>query len=182
MTCMRVKGGSRNIQPDCSHVFLSHCALYVSPQVIVFRYITQLCARACSRPFRRFRCSFETDLLSTDLLPFSFKVLWWASALVNACQGSICHWQLNSHNLQLLFSPSFFLIRLVCLPLQEARTELPQDEAGPVQRSVWHQRAIGWVACQQQLFQKSKMSQAGAATVWCIGRKRKQNRWGENQV
>lgn len=34
------------------------------------------------------------------------------------------------------FLPSFSLIVLLCLPSQEARTELPQDEAGPVQRSV----------------------------------------------
>lgn len=37
------------------------------------------------------------------------------------------------------FFPSFFLscfLPLVCVPLQEARAELPQDEAGPVQRSV----------------------------------------------
>lgn len=150
--CTRVKGGRRSTRPDFSHTLPCVCALYVSPQVIVFRYITQLCARACSRPSRRFRWSFETGLFSTDLLPFSFRVLWWASALVNACQGSICHWQLNSLNLLLLFFPPFFLIVLLCLPSQEARTELPQDEAGPVQRSVWHQRAIGWVACQQPCF------------------------------
>lgn len=170
MMCTRVKGGRRSTRPDFSHTLPCVCALYVSPQV--FRYITQLCARACSRPSRRFRWSFETGLFSTDLLPFSFRVLWWASVLVNACQGSICHWQLNSLNLLLLPPRPPFLS--YCSSLSSI--------AGST-----HWTATGWsrpcsafcvtsksdrVSCLSAALFFSKMLQAGAATVWCLGRQR----------
>lgn len=60
------------VEADFSTVLLYDRVLYVSPQVGKFRYITQLCVRACSQPStdsadRLKPASFSTDLLHVCL-------------------------------------------------------------------------------------------------------------------
>lgn len=178
MTCTRVKGGRRSTRPDFSHTL--PCALRLPSGDCVQVYYPAMCSGLFSalsqipliiwnRPVQHRLVAF---LVQGPLMS------------VGACK------RLPGFNLSLTtqlseppapFLPPFFLIVLLCLPSQEARTELPQDEAGPVQRSVWHQRAIGWVACQQPCF-LAKCCRLVLQRFGARERQRTQAWWWENLV